>query len=63
MGKLQIDKYLQEGSLLAGLYLPVELTLGSLQQKPMCHLNLGNLMDVQERHITNSKFQDSGAQG
>ncbi|KAG8252976.1 hypothetical protein J6590_045180 [Homalodisca vitripennis] len=29
-------------------------------QKPMCHLNLGNLMDVQERHITNRKCRDSG---
>ncbi|KAG8297156.1 hypothetical protein J6590_041464 [Homalodisca vitripennis] len=25
------------------------------QQRPMCHLNLGNLMDVQEQHITNRK--------
>ncbi|KAG8296203.1 hypothetical protein J6590_062111 [Homalodisca vitripennis] len=25
-------------------------------QKPMCHLNLGNLMDVQERHINNRKL-------
>ncbi|KAG8268736.1 hypothetical protein J6590_019296 [Homalodisca vitripennis] len=25
----------------------------------MCHLNLGNLMDVQERHITNRKCRDS----
>ncbi|KAG8327119.1 hypothetical protein J6590_026453 [Homalodisca vitripennis] len=30
------------------------------QQKPMCHLNL---MDVQERHITNRKCRDSGVQG
>ncbi|KAG8309927.1 hypothetical protein J6590_073724 [Homalodisca vitripennis] len=29
----------------------------------MCHLNLGNLMDVQERHITNRKCRDSGVQG
>ncbi|KAG8281316.1 hypothetical protein J6590_061653 [Homalodisca vitripennis] len=27
------------------------------------HLNLGNLKDVQERHITNNKFLDSGVQG
>ncbi|KAG8258871.1 hypothetical protein J6590_024190 [Homalodisca vitripennis] len=31
-------------------------------QKPMCHLSLGNLMDVQERHITNRKCRDSGVQ-
>ncbi|KAG8241535.1 hypothetical protein J6590_085027 [Homalodisca vitripennis] len=30
------------------------------QQKPMCHSNLGNLMDVQERHITNRKCRDPG---
>ncbi|KAG8291742.1 hypothetical protein J6590_053601 [Homalodisca vitripennis] len=29
----------------------------------MCHFNLGNLMDVQEQHITNHKFRDSGVQG
>ncbi|KAG8272781.1 hypothetical protein J6590_033438 [Homalodisca vitripennis] len=29
-------------------------------QKSMCHLNLGNLMDVQERHITNRKCSGSG---
>ncbi|KAG8255620.1 hypothetical protein J6590_088243 [Homalodisca vitripennis] len=33
------------------------------QQKPMCHLNLGNLVDVQERHITDRKCRDSGVQG
>ncbi|KAG8241936.1 Belongs to the small heat shock protein (HSP20) [Homalodisca vitripennis] len=44
----------QQGSLLAGLY---------LRQKPMCHLNLGNHMDVQERHTTNRKCRDSGVQG
>ncbi|KAG8266349.1 hypothetical protein J6590_074182 [Homalodisca vitripennis] len=36
---------------------------GSAQQKPMCHLNLGNLMDVQVRHITNHNRPDSGVQG
>ncbi|KAG8247277.1 hypothetical protein J6590_064245 [Homalodisca vitripennis] len=30
------------------------------RHKPMCHFNL---MDVQERHITNSKFRDSGVHG
>ncbi|KAG8272711.1 hypothetical protein J6590_036585 [Homalodisca vitripennis] len=29
-------------------------------QKPMCHLNMGKLMDAQERHITNHKCRDSG---
>ncbi|KAG8336875.1 hypothetical protein J6590_035575 [Homalodisca vitripennis] len=29
--------------------------LARAQQKPMCHLNLCNLMHVQEQHITNSK--------
>ncbi|KAG8309010.1 hypothetical protein J6590_096239 [Homalodisca vitripennis] len=30
----------------------------------MCHLNLGNLMDVQERHITNRRqCRDIGVQG
>ncbi|KAG8252205.1 hypothetical protein J6590_063558 [Homalodisca vitripennis] len=52
----------QQRSLLAGFYLPVEPTTG-YSKKPMCHLNLGNLMDVQERHITNRKFQDSGVHG
>ncbi|KAG8329952.1 hypothetical protein J6590_074675 [Homalodisca vitripennis] len=33
------------------------------QQKPVCHLNLGNLMDVYERHITNRKCRDSGVHG
>ncbi|KAG8265293.1 hypothetical protein J6590_097943 [Homalodisca vitripennis] len=33
------------------------------QQKPMCHLNLGNLMDVQERQTTNRKRRDSGVHG
>ncbi|KAG8335227.1 hypothetical protein J6590_073324 [Homalodisca vitripennis] len=41
-----------EGSLLAGLYLPVQPKLG--KEKSLCYLSLGNLMDVQERHITNS---------
>ncbi|KAG8266475.1 hypothetical protein J6590_071428 [Homalodisca vitripennis] len=35
--------------------------LGTAKSK--CHLNLGNLMNVQERHITNSKCQDSGVHG
>ncbi|KAG8291274.1 hypothetical protein J6590_063905 [Homalodisca vitripennis] len=30
------------------------------QQKPVSYLNLGNPMDVQERHITNRKYRDSG---
>ncbi|KAG8330216.1 PRP40 pre-mRNA processing factor 40, variant 2 [Homalodisca vitripennis] len=34
-----------------------------VQQKPLCHLNLGNLMDVQERNITNRKCQDSECKG
>ncbi|KAG8302602.1 hypothetical protein J6590_028512 [Homalodisca vitripennis] len=50
------------GSLLAGLYLPVEPTTG-YSKRPMCQLNLGNLVDVQERHITNRKFRDSGVHG
>ncbi|KAG8269688.1 hypothetical protein J6590_102219, partial [Homalodisca vitripennis] len=42
-------------SLMTSLYLPnCEPT--RVQQTPMCHLNLGNPMDVQERHITNRKF-------
>ncbi|KAG8312730.1 hypothetical protein J6590_018370 [Homalodisca vitripennis] len=32
------------------------------QQKLMCHLNLGNLIDVQERQITNRKYRNSGMQ-
>ncbi|KAG8316476.1 hypothetical protein J6590_049600 [Homalodisca vitripennis] len=40
-----------------------QLNLHWAQQKPMCHFNLGNLMDVQERHITNHKLRDSGVQG
>ncbi|KAG8314298.1 hypothetical protein J6590_096039 [Homalodisca vitripennis] len=34
-----------------------------IQQKPACHLNLGNLVDVHKWHITNRKCQDSGAEG
>ncbi|KAG8305895.1 hypothetical protein J6590_059531 [Homalodisca vitripennis] len=30
-----------------------------IQLKQLCHLNLGNLMGVQERHITNRKCRDS----
>ncbi|KAG8245689.1 hypothetical protein J6590_101275 [Homalodisca vitripennis] len=41
--------------LLIGLYHPVELTLGT-GQTDLCYI-----MDVQERHITNRKFQNSGA--
>ncbi|KAG8256586.1 hypothetical protein J6590_065298 [Homalodisca vitripennis] len=52
---------IQQGSFLGGLYLPVEPTTG--QQKPMCHFNLDNLIDVQERHITNGKCRDSGVVG
>ncbi|KAG8267758.1 hypothetical protein J6590_043838 [Homalodisca vitripennis] len=37
--------------------------MGGAQQKPICHYNLGNLMDVQERHITNRKCRDSGVHG
>ncbi|KAG8321534.1 histone H2A-K119 monoubiquitination [Homalodisca vitripennis] len=33
-----------------------------VQQKLMCHFNLGHLMDVRERHISNRKCLDSGAQ-
>ncbi|KAG8302321.1 hypothetical protein J6590_034633 [Homalodisca vitripennis] len=32
-----------------------------VQQKQMCHLDLGNVKNFQERHIT--KCRDSGAQG
>ncbi|KAG8334020.1 hypothetical protein J6590_098739 [Homalodisca vitripennis] len=39
------------------------LPLHFKQQKPMCHSNLGNLMDVQERHIANRKCRDSGVLG
>ncbi|KAG8276213.1 hypothetical protein J6590_070374 [Homalodisca vitripennis] len=42
-----------------GLFLVAGVFFGSsAQQNPMCHLNLGNLMDVQERHITNRKCRD-----
>ncbi|KAG8265665.1 hypothetical protein J6590_089962 [Homalodisca vitripennis] len=40
-----------------------QLNLPLAQQNPMWHLNLGNLMDFQERHITNRKCRDSGVQG
>ncbi|KAG8310170.1 hypothetical protein J6590_068856 [Homalodisca vitripennis] len=40
----------QEGSLVTGLYLPG--LLHWVQQKPMCHLHLDNLIYVHERHIT-----------
>ncbi|KAG8312170.1 DNA damage-binding protein 2 [Homalodisca vitripennis] len=33
------------------------------QRKLLCYLNLGNPMDVQERHITNRKYRDSGCKG
>ncbi|KAG8310914.1 hypothetical protein J6590_054238 [Homalodisca vitripennis] len=33
------------------------------KKKTMCHLNLGNLMDFQERHITNYEVRGSGVQG
>ncbi|KAG8337520.1 hypothetical protein J6590_019921, partial [Homalodisca vitripennis] len=36
---------------------------GTLQQKPMCHLYLGKLINVQEWHITNCKCRDSGVHG
>ncbi|KAG8248209.1 hypothetical protein J6590_045246 [Homalodisca vitripennis] len=53
------DIYPPQGSLLDGLYLVlVEPTLDKEQT-----LNLGNLMVVQEPHITNRKCRDSGAQG
>ncbi|KAG8299424.1 hypothetical protein J6590_101453 [Homalodisca vitripennis] len=29
-----------------------------MMEKPMCHLNLGSLMDVQERHITNRNLSE-----
>ncbi|KAG8291938.1 hypothetical protein J6590_049852 [Homalodisca vitripennis] len=32
-------------------------------QKPMYYFNLGNLMDVQKRHITNRICRDSGVHG
>ncbi|KAG8266714.1 hypothetical protein J6590_065748 [Homalodisca vitripennis] len=32
-------------------------------QKPMYHLNLDNLMDFQERNITNRRCRESGVQG
>ncbi|KAG8301593.1 hypothetical protein J6590_049746 [Homalodisca vitripennis] len=32
-------------------------------QKLMCNLNVGNLMDVQERPITSRKRRDSGVEG
>ncbi|KAG8334530.1 hypothetical protein J6590_087990 [Homalodisca vitripennis] len=40
-----------------------QLNLHWVQQKPMCHLNLANLMDVEKRHITNSKCRDFWEQG
>ncbi|KAG8314085.1 hypothetical protein J6590_100577, partial [Homalodisca vitripennis] len=41
------------------------LKRGSLSKldPPTCHLNLSNLMDVQEWHNTNHKCRDSGVQG
>ncbi|KAG8292766.1 hypothetical protein J6590_031745 [Homalodisca vitripennis] len=39
-----------------------QLNLHWAQQRPTCHLNLGNFIDVQKRHITNCKCRDSGAQ-
>ncbi|KAG8255262.1 hypothetical protein J6590_096739 [Homalodisca vitripennis] len=33
------------------------------EKNPMCHLNLSNLVDVQERHITNRNCRDSGLHG
>ncbi|KAG8253717.1 hypothetical protein J6590_029290 [Homalodisca vitripennis] len=43
---------------------PAGITSGWFRhQKLMCHLNLDNPMDVQERHITNRKCRDSGVQG
>ncbi|KAG8280065.1 hypothetical protein J6590_090539 [Homalodisca vitripennis] len=43
------------------LYRTIPIT--KRKQKPMCHFNLGNLMDVQERHITNRIYRDSGVHG
>ncbi|KAG8243249.1 hypothetical protein J6590_049413 [Homalodisca vitripennis] len=40
-----------------------QLNLHCVQQKVKCHLNLGNLMDVQERHITNRKCRDIEVEG
>ncbi|KAG8282620.1 hypothetical protein J6590_033324 [Homalodisca vitripennis] len=60
-GSLYEERRTKQGSLLAGLYLQFNPPLG--REKPMCYLNLGNLMDVQERHITNRKCRDSGVQG
>ncbi|KAG8261757.1 hypothetical protein J6590_066288 [Homalodisca vitripennis] len=58
---VSVQLFTQEGSLLACLYLPVEPTLGTA--KTDVSINLANLMDVQERHITNRQCRDSGVQG
>ncbi|KAG8295066.1 hypothetical protein J6590_088862 [Homalodisca vitripennis] len=39
---------------------PFQYGIEPTQLKPMCHVHLGNPMDVQERHIKNCKFRDSG---
>ncbi|KAG8261531.1 hypothetical protein J6590_070441 [Homalodisca vitripennis] len=41
----------------------LQLNLHRVQQKVMSHVNLENLIDVQERHITNRKCRDIGVQG
>ncbi|KAG8287009.1 hypothetical protein J6590_046983 [Homalodisca vitripennis] len=47
----------------SGWFIPSSRTYHWTQEKPTCHLNLGNLMEVQERHITNRICPDSGVQG
>ncbi|KAG8243853.1 hypothetical protein J6590_037021 [Homalodisca vitripennis] len=45
-----------------GLVCTFQLNIHWVQQKIDVYLNLDNLMDVQERHITNRKCRDSGLQ-
>ncbi|KAG8286817.1 hypothetical protein J6590_051807 [Homalodisca vitripennis] len=47
-------------SFISGVYLSRDKFNG---QKPICYLNLGNLMDVQERHIIDRKCRDPGVHG
>ncbi|KAG8269563.1 hypothetical protein J6590_104973, partial [Homalodisca vitripennis] len=55
LNQLYYAKWIYPAGITSGwLYLP---------QKPMCHFNLGNLMDVQEWHITNRICRNSGFHG
>ncbi|KAG8301206.1 hypothetical protein J6590_058201 [Homalodisca vitripennis] len=51
------------GNVFVRFFKDIKFFVTNWKQKPMCHFNLGKLMDVQERHITNRLCRDSGVHG